>query len=312
MDQEKDQKAEKPTEEPVAADQAQGEKKPRRRNVKKPKDDKETEGEAKAPVAEATPEGPAADGEKKKRVRNNRKPKDGETTDGVRPPMICFNCDKEGHGSRECTEPKRPREDRGPMKCFNCQGEGHMSRECPEPRKPREDGGKAEAAKESKYRVKGEEGEAKEGEAPTDGEAKKRIRKPKNKKENEQKDGENAENGPTEPKYRVKGEKTEGEEEEKAEKKDKKPKEKPEAKKNLIYRNPLDFKEKKKFKSKWEEYHYGDWKRGSGKTFVTLDTDIPEEPEAIPEPAESDYRKKKQDIDDRIKEINDSINDKKS
>jgi cellular nucleic acid-binding protein len=24
---------------------------------------------------------------------------------------------------------------RGPMKCYNCQGEGHMSRECTEPRK---------------------------------------------------------------------------------------------------------------------------------------------------------------------------------
>tara|TARA_B110000285_G_C15058578_1_gene581020 strand:- start:250 stop:747 length:498 start_codon:yes stop_codon:yes gene_type:complete len=74
----------------------------------------------------------------------------------------------------------------------------------------------------------------------------------------------------------------------------------------------LDFKEKKKFKSKWEEYHHGDWKRGSGKTYVTLETVIPEAPPAIPEPAEADYRKKKQDIDDRIKEINDSINEKKS
>lgn len=73
----------------------------------------------------------------------------------------------------------------------------------------------------------------------------------------------------------------------------------------------MDFKEKKKFKSKWEEYHYGDWKRGSGKTFVTLETVIPEAPAAIPEPAEADYRKKKQDIDDRIKEINGSINEKK-
>ena len=73
----------------------------------------------------------------------------------------------------------------------------------------------------------------------------------------------------------------------------------------------MDFKEKKKFKSKWEEYHYGDWKRGSGKTFVTLETEIPEAPAAIPEPAEADYRKKKQDIDDRIKEINDNINVKK-
>jgi hypothetical protein len=65
MYQVKGQNAEKPKEEPDAADQAQGEKKPRRRNNKKPKDEKETEGEAQAPLAEATPEAPAADGEKK-------------------------------------------------------------------------------------------------------------------------------------------------------------------------------------------------------------------------------------------------------
>jgi len=40
----------------------------------------------------------------------------------------------------------------------------------------------------------------------------------------------------------------------------------------------MEFKEKKKFKSKWEEYHYGDWKKGSGKTFVTLETLIPDMP----------------------------------
>jgi len=68
--------AEKPKDEPVDADQAQGEKKPRRRNNnKKPKEEKETPegGEAPTPLAEATPEAPAADGEKKQRKRNNRK-----------------------------------------------------------------------------------------------------------------------------------------------------------------------------------------------------------------------------------------------
>lgn len=43
-----------------------------------------------------------------------------------------------------------------------------------------------------------------------------------------------------------------------------------------------------------------------------MDTVIPEAPQPIPEPAEAEYRKKKQDIDDRIKEINDSINEKKN
>jgi len=75
----------------------------------------------------------------------------------------------------------------------------------------------------------------------------------------------------------------------------------------------MDFKEKKKFKSKWEEYHYGEWKRGSGKTFVTLETVIPEIPEKkIAAPDEANYRKKKQDIDDAISAINKSLNDKKT
>jgi len=34
----------------------------------------------------------------------------------------------------------------------------------------------------------------------------------------------------------------------------------------------MEFKETKKFKSKWEEYRQGDWRKGSGKTFVTLET----------------------------------------
>ena len=31
--------------------------------------------------------------------------------------------------------------------------------------------------------------------------------------------------------------------------------------KNLVYQNPMEFKETKKFKSKWEEYRLGDWRR---------------------------------------------------
>jgi len=40
----------------------------------------------------------------------------------------------------------------------------------------------------------------------------------------------------------------------------------------LVYLNPMEFKEKRKFKTKWEEYRHGDWRKGSGKTFVTQDT----------------------------------------
>lgn len=59
----------------------------------------------------------------------------------------CFNCQGEGHMSRECTEPKKERfgGDRGPKICYNCQGEGHFANDCTEPRKPRnrdnDDGG---------------------------------------------------------------------------------------------------------------------------------------------------------------------------
>ena len=64
------------------------------------------------------------------------------------------------------------------------------------------------------------------------------------------------------------------------------PKEKKEAPKNLIYKNPMEFVEKRKFKSKWEEYRHGDWRNGSGKTFVTLETVIPETPEKLLKPPE--------------------------
>jgi hypothetical protein len=43
----------------------------------------------------------------------------------------------------------------------------------------------------------------------------------------------------------------------------------------------MEFVEKRKFKSKMEEYRHGDWRKGSGKTFVTLETVIPEKPEKL-------------------------------
>lgn len=68
--------------------------------------------------------------------------------------MTCFNCNQEGHISRECPEPRKERrsfdrggggrapsrygerdQSRGPMTCYNCGAEGHMSRECPSGRK---------------------------------------------------------------------------------------------------------------------------------------------------------------------------------
>ena len=63
--------------------------------------------------------------------------------------------------------------------------------------------------------------------------------------------------------------------------------------KNLVYQNPMEYKEKRKFKSKWEEYRHGDWRKGSGKTYVTLETVIPEMPAKLLQlPDEATFRKK--------------------
>ena len=70
-------------------------------------------------------------------------------------PVKCYNCQKEGHKSYECSEPKNDSGrggyggdrggDRGGQrggyggersnKCFNCQQEGHKSYECSEPKR---------------------------------------------------------------------------------------------------------------------------------------------------------------------------------
>lgn len=116
------------------------------------------------------------------------------------------------------------------------------------------------------------------------------------KRNNKDKDASNPD-GPKEPKYRPKGDKDEENKDEETkdgdkkeddkEKKEKKEKKKePDAPKNLVYKNPMDFKEKRKFKSKWEEYRHGDWRKGSGKTFVTIDTEIPETPKELLKPSE--------------------------
>ena len=75
----------------------------------------------------------------------------------------------------------------------------------------------------------------------------------------------------------------------------------------------MDFTEKKKFKSKWEEYRLGDWRRGSGKTFVTLETVIPPMPDKLQSPPdEATFHKKLLEIEDKIKNIGQDLEDKKT
>jgi len=66
----------------------------------------------------------------------------------------------------------------------------------------------------------------------------------------------------------------------------------------------MDFKEKKTFTCKYLEYKYGDWRKGSGKTYVTLETVIPEIPEnPIIAPDEATFHKKQVEIDEKIKDL---------
>lgn len=75
----------------------------------------------------------------------------------------------------------------------------------------------------------------------------------------------------------------------------------------------MDFKEKRKFKSKWEEYRHGDWRKGSGKTYVTLETVIPEMPAKLLQlPDEGPFRKKQVEIEEKIKEITQTLDEKKT
>lgn len=77
----------------------------------------------------------------------------------------------------------------------------------------------------------------------------------------------------------------------------------------------MDFKEKRKFKSKWEEYRHGDWRKGSGKTFVTLETIIPEMPEndnQLKLPDENSFHKRQVEVEEKIKEIGLVLEEKKN
>ena len=64
----------------------------------------------------------------------------GSSVRGGKPEFKCYNCYEEGHGAKECPEPRRDGGKRPVLTCYNCQGEGHGAKECTEPSKPREDG----------------------------------------------------------------------------------------------------------------------------------------------------------------------------
>ena len=157
----------------------------------------------------------------------------------------------------------------------------------------------------------GEDGETPSGDKPA-GDKPVGERKPKYQPKGEKTVGEDGvevegvEKKPREerkPKYQPKGEKTVGEDGVEVEGVEKKPREERKKKeetkeeKNTVYRNPLDFVEKRKFKSKWEEYRHGDWRKGSGKTFVTIETEIPEAPaKVISLPDEAVFQKKQKEV----------------
>ena len=65
-------------------------------------------------------------------------------------------------------------------------------------------------------------------------------------------------------------------------KKDMRQRDKKESKdKNLVYHNPMLLVSKRKFKTKYLEYQFGDWKKKQPSCFVTLETVIPEMPTDI-------------------------------
>lgn len=80
----------------------------------------------------------------------------------------------------------------------------------------------------------------------------------------------------------------------------------------MVYKNPFDFKESKQFKNKWEEYTYGNWKRGTGKTYVTLETVIPEIPKKIGAPDEAAFHKTLAEVDQKIKNLTGEMTDQKA
>mmetsp|Transcript_25153 Transcript_25153/g.38965 ORF Transcript_25153/g.38965 Transcript_25153/m.38965 type:complete len:377 (-) Transcript_25153:1212-2342(-) len=156
--------------------------------------------------------------------------------------------------------------------------------------KPKEEAAAEADQEQSKYRVKKakDEDAKEEGKTEPKPEKKQRKRKPKGEKAEKTEEAEEGE--------------TPGE---------KKKEEKKEEPRNTVYKNPMDFVETKKFKDKYDEFRNGDWRKGSGKTFVTLETEIPPMPENILEkPNEEAFRKKLAEMSAKINDIHSGIEQK--
>jgi hypothetical protein len=74
----------------------------------------------------------------------------------------------------------------------------------------------------------------------------------------------------------------------------------------------MEFVEKRKFKDKWEEYRHGEWKR-TGKTYVTMETVIPERPtKLLKAPDEKAFHTSRDEIEKKIKDIGAALEEKKT
>ena len=253
-------------------------------------------------TAVAATDTPVQGGDKPKRKRNRNKKEGGEPKEEATAPKTeaAPTSTKTPEGAAD----DAPKEKREPK----------QRRPKPEKDTPKKEQ-KEQNGSTPAYRVKGA---AEETPAETEGapeeKKQKRQRKPKPQKDEEgTADGQEEQKGsPT--KYRVKGTADPAEEGEQktTEGGEKKQKEKEEPPKNLIYLNPMEFKERKKFKSKWDEYRYGEWRKGSGKTYVTLETVIPAKPEKeMTAPDEAAFHKKQVDIGEKIKGINNKLDEMK-
>ena len=75
----------------------------------------------------------------------------------------------------------------------------------------------------------------------------------------------------------------------------------------------MEIKEKRKFKNKWEEFKYGEWRKPRPSVYVTLETEIPEMPEVtLEKPDEKELQQKLKNLESKISDIGKSLEAKKS